>query len=46
MIEFTEKDVKIITNNEIIYGKGFYASPDFTNMKLLILMVLLILQIS
>ena len=31
---YTEKDVKIITNNEIIYGKGFYASPDFTKYEI------------
>ena len=30
---FTEKDVKIITNKEIIYGKGFYANSDFTKYE-------------
>ena len=33
-IEYTEKDVKITTNNEIISGKGFYASPDFTKYEI------------
>jgi len=31
---YTEKDVKITTNNEIISGKGFYASPDFTKYEI------------
>ena len=31
---YTEKDVKIITNKEIIYGKGFYASPDFNKYQI------------
>ena len=33
-IIYTEREVKIITDDEVIYGKGFSSTPDFEDYEI------------